>query len=106
MSRSSPPICLRGSFLVEADLGRSNLAHTSFAGAYIRNANFTNADLSGVDLTEADWFNALGLTQAQLTRVRHDTVMECLRRWRPLTTAGNPVVLSTCQFSAEAHMTV
>ncbi len=67
----------RGSFLVEADLGRSNLAHTSFAGAYIRNAIFTNADLSGVDLTDADWFNALGLTQAQFARVRHDTVMDC-----------------------------
>jgi hypothetical protein len=76
-SQELSSLSFRGSFLVEADLGWSNLAHTSFAGAYIRNANFTHADLSGVDFTDADWFNALGLTQDQLAHVRKNTLMNC-----------------------------
>ena len=49
----------------------------SFAGAWIRNVNFAEARLSDVDFTDADWFNALGLTEGQMVSVRRQTIMEC-----------------------------
>jgi len=70
-------ISFRGAFLVGASFGRSDLTKASFAGAWIRNANFERATLSDADLTDADWFNAVGLTEAQLRSARHDTLLQC-----------------------------
>ena len=64
-------------FLVEANCRRSNLAGSSFAGAFVRNVDFSEADLSGADLTDIDWFNALGLTANQLERVQMETLGVC-----------------------------
>ena len=38
---------------------------------------FYHGLLDGVDLTGADWFNAIGLTEHQLTSALKDTVMQC-----------------------------
>jgi serine/threonine protein kinase len=66
-----------GAFLVECSFASSNLAGASFAGAYIRNVNFSGANMHGADFTDADWFNALELTPAQLTSVRQETLRPC-----------------------------
>lgn len=64
-------------FLATADFGRSHLARASFSGAWVRNVNFGGADLPDVDFTDADWFNAVGLTESQLRSVRRETLLAC-----------------------------
>jgi serine/threonine protein kinase len=67
----------RGCFLVEASFQGSDLTGASFSGAYIRNVNLAEAGLVEADFTDADWFNALGLTEAQLKAVRPETLRVC-----------------------------
>ena len=67
----------KGCFLAAADLRGSNLTGACFEGAKIRNVDFTEASLLDANFTDADWFNALGLTKHQLTRVRRDSLLAC-----------------------------
>jgi hypothetical protein len=81
-------------FLVEANFAGANLTGVSFSGARIRNADFAGANLSGADFSLADWFNALGLSEANLGQARRETLFECpadidrmydeLKRWYAL----------------------
>lgn len=66
-----------GCFLVASSFQRSDLKMASFDGAFVRNVNFAEADLAGADFTDADWFNALGLTERQLGSVRQETLLDC-----------------------------
>jgi serine/threonine protein kinase len=75
-------VSFRGAFLAGASFARSNLADASFSGAWIRNVNFADARLLGADFSEADWFNALGLTEAQLRSARTDTFADCPRDFK------------------------
>lgn len=69
-------LSLNGSFLVEARF-EGKLVGGSFAGAYLRNVHFGGADLRDVDFTDADWFNAVGLTESQLLQARRQTLRMC-----------------------------
>jgi uncharacterized protein YjbI with pentapeptide repeats len=64
-------------FLVQADFSGANLTGASLAEAYVRNVNFTGANLSGVDFTDADWFNAGGLSESNLSPARRETLLLC-----------------------------
>ncbi len=64
-------------FLVGSDFTGSNLARVCLEEAKVRNVAFTGANLLNADFTDADWFNALGLTEHQLTQVRRDTLRAC-----------------------------
>ena len=72
-----PGISFKGCFLVAASFRQCDLSGASFAGAWIRNVNLAEANLSGVDMTDADWFNALGLTETQLSAVQRETLRVC-----------------------------
>ena len=69
----------KGCFLVEASFRGCDLNRASFADANIRNVDFGGAALSGADFTDADWFNAVGLTESQLASIRPDTLLDCPR---------------------------
>lgn len=69
----------KGCFLVEASFQQCDLSRTSFAGASLRNVDFDGATLSGADFTDADWFNAMGLTENQLASARQNTLLDCPR---------------------------
>jgi serine/threonine protein kinase len=64
-------------FLVGANFTRCDLQNASFAGAWIRNAHFDAANLANVNLTDADWFNAIGVTETQLRSARQETLLMC-----------------------------
>jgi serine/threonine protein kinase len=64
-------------FLAESTFEGSNLNRASFVAAFARNVNFGGADLSGVDFSGVDWFNTLGLTEAQIRSVKPQTLMKC-----------------------------
>jgi len=70
-------LSFRGCFLVEASFQGNDLQEASFESACIRNVDFAGTDLTGADFTDADWFNALGLTERQVESVPQDTLMEC-----------------------------
>ena len=67
------------SFLVRSTFRGTNLTNASLGNAYIRNVDFSGANLTNVDFTDSDWFNASGLTEAQLRFTRPDTLMDCPR---------------------------
>jgi serine/threonine protein kinase len=69
-------LSFRGCFLVEASFQGSRLGGTCFARSCLRNANFANAELAETDFTDADWFNAIALTELQLKAVRPDTLID------------------------------
>ncbi len=70
-------VSFKGAFLIESDFSGADLVGVNFAKAHIRNAKFVAARLAEVDLTEADWFNALGLTEGQLRAAKRGTVARC-----------------------------
>jgi uncharacterized protein YjbI with pentapeptide repeats len=70
-------VSFAGAFLVESTFLAANLEAASFRDCCIRNVNLQDARLTGADLTGADWFNALGLTRAQLAEVKPDTLLAC-----------------------------
>jgi serine/threonine protein kinase len=67
----------KGCFLAGSDFRGSNLAGACFEGANIRNVDFAESNLPDADFTDADWFNALNLTERQLAGVRRDTMRTC-----------------------------
>ncbi len=64
-------------FLVEANFTGADLTGASFVGARLRNADFTATNLSGVDFSAADWFNAWGLSESNLSEAHRETLLEC-----------------------------
>ena len=70
-------ISFKASFLVASSFQECDLSAATFAGSWIRNVNFAGAVLSGADMTDADWFNALGLTENQLRSVQSRTLLDC-----------------------------
>ena len=58
MRLSSFPVCLRGQFMVMAQLRGACLRNADLSGADLRSADLRNADLSGADLSGADLRNA------------------------------------------------
>lgn len=70
-------VSFRGCFLATADFQSSDLTGATFAEARIRNTKFGGANLTGADLGGADWFNASGLTEAQLRTVQPGTLLRC-----------------------------
>jgi hypothetical protein len=55
-----------GSFMIECDFRGVRLDHCCFDGCRIRNVRFDGATMNGATFRDADWFNALGLTVAQV----------------------------------------
>jgi hypothetical protein len=72
-----PGFSFRRCFIIESSFKGSNLIGASYAGAFVRNVDFLDANLSGVNFTDADWFNAIGLTEHQLSSALKETVMDC-----------------------------
>jgi hypothetical protein len=70
-------LSFRESFLAHADFRRADLRGCALSRSWLRNANFQEADIRGADLTGADWFNAVGMTEYQLTSAQMSTVMDC-----------------------------
>jgi hypothetical protein len=72
-------VSFANAFLVESKFADANLDGASLRNCCIRNVGFARASLRDVDLTEADWFNAVELTQAQLATVKPGTLLPCPR---------------------------
>jgi len=63
---------LEGVRFTGADLTNANLS-----GVYVRNGDFSGATLRGADLTDLDWYNAKGVTEAQLRSAVQNRIRRC-----------------------------
>jgi uncharacterized protein YjbI with pentapeptide repeats len=70
-------VSFANAFLVESTFSGANLEDASLKNCCIRNVKFAGSTLRNADLTEADWFNATGLTAAQLASVKPGTLLPC-----------------------------
>lgn len=62
---------------IQSKLIGATLDGAVFRGSYLRHADFSNATVREVDFTDSDWFNAIGLTRAQLKTVKVRSLSPC-----------------------------